>query len=330
MNNHRITIIMLAGGLQLLAAPSAGHAASADRAYPERPIRMVVPFPAGGGVDVVSRILAQEMTQRIGQQVIVDNRAGASGIVGTELVAKATPDGYTVLMGNVATHAVNVSLVRKLSYHPLKDFAPVTRVAVVHEILVVHPSVPATSVKELIALARSRPGQLTFGSAGNGTPPHLAGELFKSLAGVNILHVPYKGTPPALADLLGGQITMIFSNLLSALPLVRSGKLRALGVSSQKRSAVAPDVPTIAESGLPGYQKNSWYGVLAPAGTPAGTVAKLNQAIVQALENPATRAHLAGQGAEIETGSPEEFRRFIESEIERYATIIRNSGLRID
>ncbi|MBI3043371.1 MAG: tripartite tricarboxylate transporter substrate binding protein [Betaproteobacteria bacterium] len=330
MKINRIRVLAFVAGATLFSYVSMGHAASGALAYPERPIRMVVPFPAGGGVDVVTRMLAQEMTEKLGQQVVVDNRSGASGIVGTEIVAKATRDGYTLLMGNVATHAVNVNLYRKLSYDPLKDFAPVTRVAVVHEILVVHPSVPATSVKALIALAKSKPGQLTFGSAGNGTPPHLAGELFKSLAGVNILHVPYKGTPLALSDLMGGQITMIFSNILSALPLVKSGKLRALGVSSLKRSHVAPDVPTISESGLPGYQKNSWYGVLAPAGTPNAVIAKLNGTIVAALGVPAVLDRLARQGAEIETSSPEEFRNFIQSEIKRYATIIKNSGLRVE
>jgi len=330
MSIKRTTALLLAASLAWLSPAAAGYAAAAAREFPERPIRMVVPFPAGGGVDVVTRILAQEMGERIGQQVVVDNRSGASGIVGSEIVAKATPDGYTLLMGNVATHAVNVSLYRKLSYHPLKDFAPVSRVAEVHEILVVHPSVPANSVKELIALARSRPGQLTFGSAGNGTPPHLAGELFKLRAGVNILHVPYKGTPLALTDLLGGQITMIFSNILSALPLVNSGKLRALGVSSLKRSHVVPDVPTISEAGLPGYQESSWYGVLAPAGTPGAVIAKLNGTIVQALKSPAALDRLAQQGAEIGTSSPEAFRDFIQSEIKRYETIIRSSGLRIE
>jgi len=265
-----------------------------------------------------------------GQPVVIDNRTGAGGNIGADMVAKAAPDGYTIGIGSIGTHAVNVSLYRKLSYHPLKDFAPVSRVAEVHEILVVHPSVPANSVKELIALARSRPGQLTFGSAGNGTPPHLAGELFKLRAGVNILHVPYKGTPLALTDLLGGQITMIFSNILSALPLVNSGKLRALGVSSLKRSHVVPDVPTISEAGLPGYQESSWYGVLAPAGTPGAVIAKLNGTIVQALKSPAALDRLAQQGAEIGTSSPEAFRDFIQSEIKRYETIIRSSGLRIE
>jgi tripartite-type tricarboxylate transporter receptor subunit TctC len=311
-----------------LLLSTAGDAAA--RAYPEHPIRLVVPFPPGGGVDVVTRILALEMTEKTGQQVVVDNRAGAGGIIGTEIVAKSAADGYTLLMGNVATHAVNVNLHKKLPYDPLKDFAPVSRVAEVPEILVVHPSVPANSINELIALAKSKPGQLTFGSAGNGTPPHLAAELFKSMAGVNILHVPYKGTPPALADLLGGQITMIFSNILSALPLVKSGKLKALGVTSLKRSSVAPNVPTISESGLQGYQENSWYGVLAPAGTPAHVIAKLNGAIVQSLKVPAVLDRLAQQGAEINSSSPAEFREFIRAEIDKYAKIIKSSGVRIE
>lgn len=316
--------------LAMLAfVPVAAHAAAAG-AYPERPIRLVVPFPASGGVDVTARILAKEMSEKIGQQVVVDNRPGASGIVGSEIVANATPDGYTLLMGNVATHAVNVNLHKKLSYDPLKSFEPVSRVAEVPEILLVHPSVPATSVKELIALAKSKPGALTYGSAGNGTPPHLAAELFKLMANVNIVHVPYKGTPPAMTDLMGGQLTMIFSNILSALPLVNGGKVKALGVTSIKRSRVAPTIPTIAESGLPGFQENSWYGVLAPAGTPPAIISTLNKAIVQALKSPALLDTLTKQGAEVSASSPAEFREFIRAEIERYAKIVKASGLRID
>lgn len=312
------------------ALPLLGRAASIAGTYPDRAIRLVVPFPAGGGVDIVTRILAAELTDKLGQQVVVDNRAGASGILGSEFVAKAAPDGYTLLMGNVATHAVNPSLYRKLSYDPLKDFSPVSRVAEVPEMLLVHPSVPATTVKELIAFAKTRPGELTFGSAGNGTPPHLAAELFKSMAKINIVHVPYKGTPPAMTDLMGGHITMIFSNILSALPPVNANKLKALGVTSRKRARVAPNIPTIAESGLPGFEEYSWYGVLAPAGTPSAIVTKLNGAIVQSLKSPTIVERLLQQGAEINTSSPAEFRDFIAVEIERYAKIIKSSGLRVE
>ena len=326
----RAGMIRLILAISTVLAVMGSHAASAPGSYPERTIRMIVPFPPGGGVDIVARTLAKEMTERIGQPVVVDNRAGAGGIVGSEIAAKALPDGYTLLMGNVATHAINVNLHKKLSYDPLKDFEPISRVAEVPEILVVHPSIPAMSVKQLIALARSKPGQLTYGSAGNGTPPHLAAELFKSMAKVDIVHVPYKGTPPALADLLGGQITMIFSNIVSAMPLVNGGKLRALGVTSIKRSAVAPTLPTIDESGLPGFQESSWYGVLAPAGTSPAVISSLNAAIVEALKAPALRDALTRQGAEVGASTPAQFREFIRVEIERYAKIIKSSGLRIE
>jgi tripartite-type tricarboxylate transporter receptor subunit TctC len=304
--------------------------AVAAGAYPERAIRLVCPFPAGGGVDIVSRIVAAGLSEAIGQQVVVENRTGASGIVGTEFVANAAPDGYTLVMGNVATHAVNVSLFKKLSYDPLKDFAPISRVAELPEVLLIHPSVPARSVKELIAFAKARPGELTYGSAGSGTPTHLAAELFKSMAGVNIVHVPYKGTPPAMIDLMAGQVTMIFSNILSALPPVKAGKLRALGVSSLKRARAAPDIPTISESGLPGFYENSWYGVLAPAGTPAAVVSRLNAAVVQTLKTPAVAERIAQQGAEVTPSTPGEFRDFMRSEIERYGKIVKASGLRVD
>jgi tripartite-type tricarboxylate transporter receptor subunit TctC len=325
--SRAVSMHLIAATLSVM--PAAARAASPG-AYPERAIRMIVPFPAGGGVDIVARIVAKEMSERMGQQVAVDDRAGASGIVGSELAAKAPPDGYTLLMGNVATHAVNVNLHKKLSYDPLKDFEPVSRIAEVPEVLLVHPSIPATSVKELIALARSKPGQLTYGSAGNGTPPHLAAELFKSMAKVNILHVPYKGTPPAIADLVGGQTTMIFSNIVTAMPLVNGGKLRALGVTSLKRSSVAPTIPTIAEGGLPGFQEYSWYGVLVPAGTPPAIISKLNFVIAEALKAPAVRDPLTKQGAEITPSTPAEFREFIVTEIARYGKIVKSSGLRVE
>ncbi len=315
--------------LACLVLPLLGHAA-APAGYPERGIRLICPFPPGGGVDITSRIVAAALTETLGQQVIVDNRTGASGIVGTELVAKAPPDGYTLLMGNVATHAVNVSLYRKLPYDPLKDFAPVSRVAELPQVLLVHPSVPATTVKELIAFAKARPGQLSYGSAGSGTPPHLAAELFKSMAGVDLVHVPYKGTPPAMTDLMGGHVMMIFSNMLSALPPVQSKRLRALGVTTLKRARAAPDIPTIAESGLPGFYEISWYGVLVPAATPPAVVAKLNGAITQALRMPAVAATIAQQGAEVTPSTPAEFGDFMRSEIARYAKVVKSSGIKVE
>jgi len=257
-------------------------AAAAD-SYPSRPVRLIAPFSAGGGVDIVARYLALKLTEKWGQQVVVDNRTGATGIIGTEIAAHSPPDGYTLILGNAATHAVNVSLFKKLPYDAVKDFAPVTLIGRVPEMLVVHPALPAANVRELIALAKAKPGELAFGSAGAGSPPHLAGELFQFLAKVKLVHVPYKGSAPALADLIGGQISMYFSNILSAVPFVKSGRLRGLGVTSEKRSVVAPEIPTIAESGLPGYEDYNWYGILAPKGTPRAILTQLHADIVQVV-----------------------------------------------
>ena len=330
MTKARVTVQHLFAAMLFVFAATAADAATTAGSYPDRTIRMIVPFPPGGGVDIVARMVAKDMSERMGQSVVVDNRAGAGGVLGSEIVAKATPDGYTLLMGNVATHAVNPNLHKKLSYDALKDFEPVSRVAEVPGILLIHPSLPVDSVKQLIAFAKSRPGQLTYGSAGNGTPTHLAAELLKSMANVNIVHVPYKGTPPALSDLLGGQITMMFSNIVSGLPLVKAGKLKVLGVTSLKRSPVAPAIPTIAESGLPGFRESSWYGVLAPVGTPSAIIATLNAAVVQALKTPAVLDRLTGQGADVNASTPAEFREFIRVEIERYGKIIKSSGIRVE
>jgi tripartite-type tricarboxylate transporter receptor subunit TctC len=318
----RITWVFV-GLLMALSLPAAER-------YPVRPVRLIAPFPAGGGVDIVARQLAQKLSERWGQQVVVDNRTGATGIIGTDLAAKATADGYTLIMGNVATHAVNVSLYKKLPYDPVKDFAPITLVARVPEILVVHPSLAATSVKELVALAGTKPGQLTVGSAGHGSPPHLAAELFQSLAKVQFVHVPYKGSSPALADLIGGQINLYFSNILSATPHVKSGRLRALGVTGAKRSAVMPEVPTIAEAGVPRYEEYNWYGLLAPNGTPAVVLAKVHRDVVGVLRAPEVEERLIKDGAEVIGNTPQEFARFIRSEIDKYASVIKERGLRAD
>ncbi len=302
---------------------------AAAQPYPTRPVRMIAPFPATGGVDIVARRIAQKLSDRWGQQVVVDNRPGATGIIGTDLAAKAAPDGYTLLMGNVATQAINVSLY-KLPYDPIKDFAPITLVGRVPQILVVHPTMSAQNVKELIALARAKPKQLTFGSAGTGSPPHLAGELFQHLAQVQFIHVPYKGSAPALIDLIGGQINLYFSNILSAMVHVKSGKLRALGVTSVKRSVVVPDVPTIAEAGLPGYEEYNWYGILAPRGTPKPIVDKLYTDIAAILKSPEVRDPLTRDGAEVIASTPDEFTRFIKSEMAKYAQVIKARGLKAE
>jgi tripartite-type tricarboxylate transporter receptor subunit TctC len=311
-------------GLLFLGAATAAMA----QAFPSRPVRLIAPFPAGGGVDIVARQLAQKLTDKWGEQVVVDNRAGATGIIGTDIAAHANPDGYTMIMGNVATHAVNVSLYKKLPYDPEKDFAPITLVARVPEVLVVHPSLPAKSVKELIALAAKKPGALTVGSAGYGSPPHLAAELFQLLANVQFVHVPYKGSTPALVDLIGGQINLYFSNILSATPHVRSGRLRALGVTSAKRSVVLPEVPTIAEAGVPKYVEYNWYGMLAPRGVPKAVLAKLHSDVVGALHAPDVEQKLVRNGAEVIGNTPQEFARFIHSEIRKYANVVKQRGLK--
>jgi tripartite-type tricarboxylate transporter receptor subunit TctC len=307
--------------LLLLLATSA-----AAQEYPSKPVRMIAPFPATGGVDIVARQIAQKLSDKWKQQVVVDNRPGATGIIGTDLAAKATADGYTILMGNVATQAVNLSLYNKLPYDPVRDFESITLVARVPEMLVVNPSNPAKSVKDLIALAQTK--QLTFGSAGSGSPPHLAGELFQHLAKVQFVHVPYKGSAPALIDLIGGQIDLYFANILSAMAQVKGGKLRPLGVTSAKRAVVAPDVPTIAEAGLPGYEEYNWYGLLAPRGTPKAIVNKLNTDIVAVLRSPDMQERLTRDGAEVIASTPDEFTRFVKSEIAKYAQVIKARGLK--
>ncbi len=313
--------------LQIFAVPVS---AAAENSYPIRPVRLIAPFSAGGGVDIVARLVAQRLSEKWGQQVVVDNRTGATGIIGTDLAAHATPDGYTLLMGNAATHAVNVSLFKKLPYDAVRDFVPITLVGRVPEMLVVHPALPAASVQELIALAKAKPGELTFGSAGSGSPPHLAGELFQSLAKIRLVHIPYKGSAPALTDLIAGQINMYFSNILSAVPYVKGGRLRGLGVTSAKRSVVAPDIPAIAEAGLPGYEDYNWYGVLAPKGTPKAIVDKLHTDIVQVVKSRDVEDRLTKDGAEVIANTPAEFAKFIRDEIQKYAQIIKQSGLRTE
>jgi tripartite-type tricarboxylate transporter receptor subunit TctC len=296
--------------------------------FPTRPVRFVAPFPAGGGTDILARAIAQKLTENWGQQVIVDNRPGATGIIGTEIAKNASPDGYTMLMGNAATHAVNVSMYKKLPYHPLNDFEPVTQVARLPEVLVVNTSLPVNSVKELISLAKEKPGKLNFGSAGVGSPPHLAAELFKSMSKIDVVHVPYKGSPPALADLMGGQITMYFSNMLTAMRLTKTGKIKALGISSAQRSPAAPDLPTIAESGLPGYEEYNWYVVVVPAGTPGPIVTELNKQIVAALKSKEVSDRLTNGGAEIVASTPAECASFIQGQIKKYAKIVRDANLK--
>lgn len=311
------------------SAFAAGHS-QAQQAYPTKPIRMIVPFPPGGTTDVVARLVAQKLTEAWGQQVVVDNRPGAGGIIGTEIVAKATPDGYTALLGSITTHAVNPALYKKLNFDPVKDFTPVSLVVSSPQLLAVHPSVAAESVKELIALAKAKPGQLNYASAGTGTSPHLTFELFKSMAGIDVVHVPYKGTGPAITDLIGGQVQMMITGVVALMPHIKSGKLRGLGVTSAKRVAALPDLPTIAESGIPSFDVSSWFGVFLPGGTPKPIVANMNAEIRKILEVPEVRQRLISQGADPASNTPEEFAAYVKAEMAKWGKVVRDTGVRAD
>jgi tripartite-type tricarboxylate transporter receptor subunit TctC len=300
------------------------------QAFPNHAIRLVVPFPAGGTTDILARDVAKQLTETLGQAVVVDNRPGAGGNIGADIVAKAAPDGYTLLMGTVGTHAINPSLYAKMPYDHIKDFVPVVLVAGVPNVLVVNPSVPVNTVADLVKLAKAKPGSINFASSGSGTSIHLSGELFKTVAGVDMTHVPYKGSSPALTDLMGGQVQIMFDNLPSSLPLIKSGKLRAVAVTSLKRAPALPDVPTVAESGFPGFEASSWFGILAPAGTPAPIVARLNAEVNKWLQSPAGKQQLLTQGAEAAGGPPENFVAHIRAETEKWAKVVKASGAKVD
>ena len=300
------------------------------QAYPTKPKRIVVPFPAGGTTDVLARAAAQKLAETLGQPAVVDNRPGAGGNIGAELVAKSAPDGYTLLMGTVGTHAINPGLYPKLPYDHVKDFAPVILVAGVPNVLVINPALPVNSVPELIAYAKANPGKLNFASSGNGTSIHLSAELFKTMAGVQMTHVPYKGSAPALQDLVGGQVQLMFDNLPSSLALIKGGKLKALAVTSGARAAALPDVPTLAESGLPGFEASSWFGLLAPTGTPSSVIAKLNGEIAKWLATPEAKEKLLAQGANAAGGTAEEFAQFIAAETAKWQKVVKESGAKVD
>jgi len=297
--------------------------------YPTRPIRMVVPFPPGGGNDLLARSISQPLSQAIGQSVVVDNRGGAGGQIGATLAAAAAPDGYTIFLGSIGNLTFLPVLQSKLQYEPIRDFAPVTLLATSPFILVVNPAVPAKSVKELIALAKAQPGKLNYGSAGPGSSLHMTGELFKLESGADITHVPYKGTAPALIDLLSGQVQMLFSTMPSVVPHVKTGKLRGLGVSSLKRAAAVPDVPPIAEA-VPGFEVLNWQGIVVPKKTPEAIVQKLNRALLEALKSPETIKALANQGLDAAGGTPGEFGALIKSEIGKYGKVAKAANLRLE
>jgi tripartite-type tricarboxylate transporter receptor subunit TctC len=311
----------------LLAACAATASA---QSFPSKPIRIVVPFPPGGTTDVLARAAAQKLSDTLGQPAVVDNRPGAAGNIGAELVAKSPPDGYTLLMGTVGTHAINPALYPKMPYDHIRDFAPVILVAGVPNVLVVNPSLPVNSVQELVAYARANPGKLNFASSGSGTSIHLSGELFKTAAGLSMTHVPYKGSAPALMDLIGGQVQLMFDNLPSALPQIKAGKLKALAVTSRERAPALPNVPTIAESGFPGFEASSWFGLLAPAGTPQPVIATINGEVAKWLASPDAKEKLLAQGANAAGGTPEDFAKHIAAETAKWQKVVKESGAKVD
>jgi tripartite-type tricarboxylate transporter receptor subunit TctC len=299
------------------------------QSYPSKPVRVVVPYPPGGPTDIVARVLFQQVAESTGQQFLIDNRAGAGGNIGAEVVAKAPADGYTLLIGTTA-HAINMSLFKSLNYDVQKDLAPVSLLTQGPLVLVTHPQFPANSVKELIDLAKAKPGSLNFASSGNGQSTHLSAELFNSMAGTKMVHVPYKGSAPALSDLMTGQVGIMFDTTLSAMPFVRAGKLKALGVTSPQRTPAAPDVPTIAESGLPGYEVFAWNGVLVPAGTPKAIIAQLNEEIRKAMQLPQVREKFSAQGFAASWNTPDQFGVFVRNEVDKWARTVKASGATLD
>jgi tripartite-type tricarboxylate transporter receptor subunit TctC len=321
---QRIPCTIAALALAMLA--SGAHA----QAWPTKAIKWVVPFAPGGTTDILARTIGDKLAIALGQPVIIENKPGAGGGVGADYTAKAPADGYTIMGGTISTHAINASLYKSLPYDPVKDFAPITLIARVPNMLVVNPDVPAKNVAELIALMKANPAKYTFASSGNGTSQHLSGELFKTMAGVEMQHIPYKGSPPALQDVVGGQVTMTFDNITTAWPLAKGGKLRALAVTTAKRSSVAPEVPTLAESGLAGYEVGSWQGVFAPAGTPPEIVKRLNAEIVKIIRMPDVNEKLTALGAEPVGNTPEEFGALVRAEVGKWADVVKKSGAKVD
>jgi tripartite-type tricarboxylate transporter receptor subunit TctC len=318
-------------GLAAFFVIAVGSVANAQQ-WPAKPIRYVVPFAAGGTTDVLARMLQPELSKALGVAIVIDNKPGAGGNLGSDIVAKSTPDGYTIGGGTVSSHAINVSLYgSQMPYDPVKDFAPVALIAVIPNVLVVHPSVPANNLKELIAYLKANPGKASFASAGNGTSQHISGEMFKTMAGVEMQHIPYKGSAPGITATLAGEVQMMFDNATIAIPHVKSGRLRALGVTTSARSAALPDVPTIAEAGpLPGYAIGSWQGVFAPAATPPAIVKRLNEEITKILKTPEMQKRLADLGSDPGYLAPEEFGAMVKGDVARFGDVVRKSGAKID
>jgi tripartite-type tricarboxylate transporter receptor subunit TctC len=313
----------------IVAVFAANLTHAADRSFPVKPVRLLVPYPPGGGNDTMARAIGAKLTEEWHQQVIIDNRAGANGLVAAELTISAAPDGYTLFMANIGSHAINPALYKNIPYDAVRDFAPVSQLGSTANVLVVHPSTPAKNLQELIALAKAKPGQLTYGSNGVGSSQHLAGALFGTTFGIALVHVPYKGTGPVMNDMLGGQITMSFANMLAALPQVRAKRLNAIGVTSLKRSPALPDVPAIAESS-PGFEATSWWGLVATKGTPPDIVTALNRAVVKGLNTADMKTFLSNMGVEPAGTTPQEFAAFIKSEMTKWAKVVKDSGAKAD
>jgi tripartite-type tricarboxylate transporter receptor subunit TctC len=303
---------------------------AAAQPYPAKSIRLIVPFPPGGSADILARAIGQKAGEGLGQSFVVENRPGAGTAIGAEALAKSAPDGYAVMIGTVSSHAINPALNPKLPFDPVRDFTPISLVATIPFAMVVHPSVPASTVQEFVALARAKPGTLNYSSAGSGTSNHLAGELLRSMTGIDIVHIPYKGSAPALNDLIAGQVSMMFDLVLTAAPHVRSGAVRGLAVTGAQRSSALPGLPTVAESGIPGYEVSAWFGIFAPAGVPQPVVQRLNAEFVKALQQPDLRQRLASQGAEPLTSTPAEFSAYLASEIDKWAKVVKAAGMKAD
>jgi tripartite-type tricarboxylate transporter receptor subunit TctC len=321
MNSRHLLLLMAS----LSAAAPAAHAA-----YPEKPIRIIVPYPSGGNIDITARAIAPGLTEALGQQVVIDNRGGAGGTIGSEIAAKSAPDGYTLLLGSTGTLTNAPALYPKLGYDPVKDFATTSMVSIVPLVMETHPSVPAHTVKEFIALAKTRPGRITMASAGSGSSNHLAGELFQNMTGTKLVHVPYKGSGPALIDMIGGQVDVFFDQLSSSISHIQSGKLRAIAVTTLKRTAALPDVPTVSESGVPGFDASTVTGIVLPAATPRDIVLKVHGALIKVLRLKATHDSFAHFGAETLESTPEEFTRFIREDLAKWSKVIREAGIKLE
>ena len=316
--------------LPLVLLSTAAFAQLSATAWPTKPIRWISPFAPGGGADITSRIIAQKLGPALGHQILVDNRGGAGGNIGVDLAAKSPPDGYTLVLGTIGPIAINVSLYKKLSFDPVKDLLPVTQAANALNVLVVHPSLPAKTVKDVIAIAKARPGELSFGSSGPGATDHLAGELFKTLTGVNMVHVPYKGGAPAMLDLMSGQVQTVFSTVSTAIGAIKGGRVRAIAMTGDRRFELMPELPTIAEAGVPGFEVRNWYGVFVPAGTSKDIVTRLNAELVKILQMSEVKSKLLESGIEALHSTPEQFAAYIQSETKRWAKVVKDSGARAE